>query len=96
MDKAKEFHLPDFEEEEGLKPSGLSSERTLSEKLSHLSDLVDDDDDDEEELPSILSHQEPESIDKGILVWCKWQKFPYLPAVVRAARAFLALFVLCG
>lgn len=97
MDKAKEFHLPDFEEEEGLKPSGLSSERTLSEKLSHLSDLVDDDDDDEEELPSILSHQEPESIDKGILVWCKWQKFPYLPAVVtnvkRKYRKAYVLFI---
>lgn len=85
VNKAKEFHLPDFEEEEGLEPSGLSSERTFSEKLSQLSDLVDEDDD-EEELPSILSHQEPESIDKGILVWCKWQRYPYWPAVVKNVK----------
>ncbi|XP_021234361.1 PWWP domain-containing protein MUM1 [Numida meleagris] len=85
MNQAKEFHLPDFEEEEGLEPSGLSSEQVFSEKLSQLSDLVDDDDD-EEELPSILSHQEPESIDEGILVWCKWQRYPYWPAVVKNVK----------
>ncbi|POI25903.1 hypothetical protein CIB84_010347 [Bambusicola thoracicus] len=85
VNTAKEFHLPDFEEEEGLEPSGLSSERTFSEQLSQLSDLVDEDDD-EEELPSILSHQEPESIDKGILVWCKWQRYPYWPAVVKNVK----------
>uniref|UniRef100_G1MY64 PWWP domain containing 3A, DNA repair factor n=1 Tax=Meleagris gallopavo TaxID=9103 RepID=G1MY64_MELGA len=85
MNKAQEFHLPDFEEEEGLKPSGLSSERTFSEKLSQLSDLVDEEEE-EEELPSILSHQEPEAIDKGILVWCKWQRYPYWPAVVKNVK----------
>ncbi|NXJ15431.1 MUM1 protein, partial [Odontophorus gujanensis] len=68
-----------------LQPSKLSSERTLSEKLSQLSDLVDDDDDDEE-LPRILSPQEPESIGEGILVWCKWQRYPYWPAVVKNVR----------
>uniref|UniRef100_A0A8C9FF36 PWWP domain-containing protein n=1 Tax=Pavo cristatus TaxID=9049 RepID=A0A8C9FF36_PAVCR len=84
MNKAKEFHLPDFEEEEGPEPSGLSSERAFSEKLSQLSDL--DEEEEEEELPSILSHQEPESIDKGILVWCKWQRYPYWPAVVKNVK----------
>uniref|UniRef100_A0A669Q677 PWWP domain containing 3A, DNA repair factor n=1 Tax=Phasianus colchicus TaxID=9054 RepID=A0A669Q677_PHACC len=86
MNKAKEFHLPEFEEEEGLEPSGLSSERTFSEKLSQLSDLVEEEEEEEEELPSILSHQEPESIDKGILVWCKWQRYPYWPAVVKNVK----------
>ncbi|XP_065604729.1 PWWP domain-containing DNA repair factor 3A [Cyrtonyx montezumae] len=85
MNRAKEFHLPDFEEEEGLQPCELSSERTLPEKLSQLSDLVDDDDDDEE-LPRILSPQEPESIGEGILVWCKWQRYPYWPAVVKNVK----------
>ncbi|OXB78036.1 UNVERIFIED_CONTAM: hypothetical protein H355_013585, partial [Colinus virginianus] len=85
MKRAKEFHLPDFEEEEGLQQSEPSSERTLPEKLSQLSDLVDDDDDDEE-LPRILSPQEPESIGEGILVWCKWQRYPYWPAVVKKVK----------
>uniref|UniRef100_A0A8C3LN85 Uncharacterized protein n=1 Tax=Chrysolophus pictus TaxID=9089 RepID=A0A8C3LN85_CHRPC len=85
MNRAKEFHLPEFEEEEGLEPSGLSSDRTFSEKLSQLSDLVEEEEE-EEELPSILSHQEPESIDKGILVWCKWQRYPYWPAVVKNVK----------
>lgn len=34
---------------------------------------------------SAFSIIEPESIDKGILVWCKWQRYPYWPAVVRTA-----------
>lgn len=25
---------------------------------------------------------EPQLIEEGILVWCKWQRFPYWPAVV--------------
>lgn len=41
-------------------------------------------------FPAFLFHHffvtEPESIDKGILVWCKWQRYPYWPAVVRAAQ----------
>ncbi|NXL09420.1 MUM1 protein, partial [Mesembrinibis cayennensis] len=68
--------------------SGPSDRRTLSvssESLSRLSALVDEEEEDEE-LPSILSHQEPQSIEEGILVWCKLRRYPYWPAVVKNVK----------
>ncbi|KAF1523855.1 PWWP domain-containing protein MUM1, partial [Eudyptes sclateri] len=68
-----------------LEPSDLSSKIVSSESLSRLSALVDDEEEDEE-LPSILSHQEPQSIEEGILVWCKLRRYPYWPAVVKNVK----------
>ncbi|NXG81732.1 MUM1 protein, partial [Stercorarius parasiticus] len=66
--------------------SGPSNHETLSdESLSRLSALVDEEEEDEE-LPSILSHQEPQSIEEGILVWCKLRRYPYWPAVVKNVK----------
>lgn len=84
--KVKEFQLSDFNEDEGLESSDLSSKLTFTENLSHVSALVDEDEEEDEELPSILSHQEPQLIEEGILVWCKWQRYPYWPAVVRKVK----------
>ncbi|NXF37593.1 MUM1 protein, partial [Nyctibius bracteatus] len=65
---------------------GFPSQRILSsESLSRLSALVDEEEEDEE-LPSILSHQEPQSIEEGILVWCKLRRYPYWPAVVKRMK----------
>ncbi|KAM9254491.1 PWWP domain-containing DNA repair factor 3A isoform 1-T3 [Cariama cristata] len=83
--KAKRFQLPDFEEDEGLELSDLSSKIVSSESLSRLSALVDEEEE-EEELPSILSHQEPQPIEEGILVWCKLRRYPYWPAVVKNVK----------
>ncbi|KAM6040260.1 PWWP domain-containing DNA repair factor 3A isoform 1-T2 [Theristicus caerulescens] len=85
MTKVKQFQLPDFEEDEGLESSDLSSKIVSSESLSRLSALVDEEEEDEE-LPSILSHQEPQSIEEGILVWCKLRRYPYWPAVVKNVK----------
>ncbi|XP_009467416.1 PREDICTED: PWWP domain-containing protein MUM1 [Nipponia nippon] len=85
LNKVKQFQLPDFEEDEGLEPSDLSSKIVSSESLSRLSALVDEEEEDEE-LPSILSHQEPQSIEEGILVWCKLRRYPYWPAVVKNVK----------
>ncbi|KFR01456.1 PWWP domain-containing protein MUM1 [Nipponia nippon] len=68
-----------------LEPSDLSSKIVSSESLSRLSALVDEEEEDEE-LPSILSHQEPQSIEEGILVWCKLRRYPYWPAVVKNVK----------
>ncbi|NXS39293.1 MUM1 protein, partial [Balaeniceps rex] len=71
--------------------SGPSNRGTLSDSfpsqqsLSRLSALVDEEEEDEE-LPSILSHQEPQSIEEGILVWCKLRRYPYWPAVVKNVK----------
>ncbi|KAM6189397.1 PWWP domain-containing DNA repair factor 3A [Sarcoramphus papa] len=85
MNTVKQFQLPDFEEDEGLESSDLSSKIVSSESLSRLSALVDEEEEDEE-LPSILSHQEPQSIEEGILVWCKLRRYPYWPAVVKNVK----------
>lgn len=85
MQKVKPFQLPDFEEDEGLESSDLSSKILSSESLSRLSPLVDEEEEDEE-LPSILSHQEPQSIEEGILVWCRLRRYPYWPAVVKTVK----------
>ncbi|NXE29020.1 MUM1 protein, partial [Ardeotis kori] len=70
---------------ESLELSDLSSKIVTSESLSRLSALVDEEEEDEE-LPSILSHQEPQSIEEGILVWCKLRRYPYWPAVVKNVK----------
>ncbi|NXC21476.1 MUM1 protein, partial [Corythaeola cristata] len=85
MSQIKQFQLPDFEEDEGLESSDLSSKIVSTESLSCLSALVDEEEEDEE-LPSILSHQEPQSIEEGILVWCKLGRYPYWPAVVKTVK----------
>uniref|UniRef100_A0A8C8A5T3 PWWP domain-containing protein n=1 Tax=Otus sunia TaxID=257818 RepID=A0A8C8A5T3_9STRI len=85
MKKIKHFQLPDFEEDEGLELSDLSSKIVSSESLSRLSALVDEEEE-EEELPCILSHHEPQSIEEGLLVWCKLRSYPYWPAVVKYVR----------
>ncbi|NXS70303.1 MUM1 protein, partial [Pandion haliaetus] len=63
----------------------LSSKVVSSESLYCISALIDEEEEDEE-LPSILSHQEPQSIEEGILVWCKLRKYPYWPAVVKNVK----------
>ncbi|NWJ11181.1 MUM1 protein, partial [Crypturellus undulatus] len=67
--------------------SGPSNHGNLSDKnLSLLSTLVDEEEEEDEELPSILSHKEPQSIEEGILVWCKLRRYPYWPAVVKTVK----------
>ncbi|XP_064030883.1 PWWP domain-containing DNA repair factor 3A [Pogoniulus pusillus] len=84
--KINHFQLPDFEEDEGLELSDLSSKIPPSESLSHLSALLDEEEEEDEELPSILSPQEPQAIEEGILVWCKLRGYPYWPAVVKTIK----------
>ncbi|NWY53730.1 MUM1 protein, partial [Chionis minor] len=68
-----------------LELSDLSSKIVSPESLSRLSALVDEEEEDEE-LPSILSRPEPQSIEEGILVWCKLRRYPYWPAVVKNVK----------
>ncbi|NXP44673.1 MUM1 protein, partial [Heliornis fulica] len=69
----------------GLQSPDLSSKIVSSESLSHLSALVNEEEEDEE-LPSVLSHQAPQSIEEGVLVWCKLRSYPYWPAVVKTVK----------
>ncbi|XP_036090123.1 PWWP domain-containing DNA repair factor 3A isoform X2 [Rousettus aegyptiacus] len=45
-----------------------------------------EDEDEDEEPPRILLYHEPRSFEVGMLVWLKYQKFPFWPAVVKSVR----------
>nr|XP_033809716.1 PWWP domain-containing DNA repair factor 3A isoform X2 [Geotrypetes seraphini] len=77
----KTTKLPDFEEKGEFLSSDLSVEFSLSEAPSCSSIWMDEEED--EDLPSILLQQGPLSVEPGMVVWCKFQKYPYWPAVVR-------------
>ncbi|KFQ21115.1 PWWP domain-containing protein MUM1, partial [Merops nubicus] len=68
-----------------LESSDLSLKVASTESPSRLSALLDEEEEDEE-LPSVLSAQEPQAIEEGILVWCKLRRYPYWPAVVKGVR----------
>ncbi|XP_032568276.1 PWWP domain-containing DNA repair factor 3A isoform X1 [Chiroxiphia lanceolata] len=81
--KAKQMQLPDSEEDEGLDPSEMSSRAVSSESFPPLSPLADEE---EEDFPCVLSCQVPQSIEEGMLVWCKFRRYPYWPAVVKTVK----------
>ncbi|XP_006898064.1 PREDICTED: PWWP domain-containing protein MUM1-like [Elephantulus edwardii] len=56
-----------------------------SVELSPL-DSVLEEDEEEEEPPRILLYHEPRSFEVGMLVWLKYQKYPFWPAVVKSLR----------
>ncbi|NXI45856.1 MUM1 protein, partial [Galbula dea] len=68
-----------------LSESFPSQPKEEGKSLSQLSALVDEEEEDEE-LPSILSPQEPQVIEEGVLVWCKLRRYPYWPAVVKNVK----------
>ncbi|XP_069320329.1 PWWP domain-containing DNA repair factor 3B [Eulemur rufifrons] len=45
-----------------------------------------DDSEEDEELPRFLLHYEPRSFETGMIVWFKYQKYPFWPAVVKSIR----------
>ncbi|KAM9244580.1 PWWP domain-containing DNA repair factor 3A isoform 2-T2 [Dugong dugon] len=73
------LHPPDPEKaEEGRQSSEGSGE------LSSLNSILDEDE--EEEPPRILLYHEPRSFEVGMLVWLKYQKYPFWPAMVKSLR----------
>ncbi|XP_075399724.1 PWWP domain-containing DNA repair factor 3A [Tenrec ecaudatus] len=56
-----------------------------SVELSPLNSVLDEDED-EEEPPKILLYHEPRTFEVGMLVWLKYQKYPFWPAVVKSLR----------
>ncbi|XP_007896927.1 PWWP domain-containing DNA repair factor 3A [Callorhinchus milii] len=46
----------------------------------------EEEEDEEEELPSILQQKKRWVVAEGLLVWCKFNKYPYWPAVVRSVK----------
>ncbi|XP_006876807.1 PREDICTED: PWWP domain-containing protein MUM1-like, partial [Chrysochloris asiatica] len=71
-----------------LEPSKAGEEHQSSEGLLDFSPLhsILDEDEEEEEPPRILLYHEPRSFEVGMLVWHKYQKYPFWPAVVKSLR----------
>ncbi|MEE6487583.1 hypothetical protein FKM82_014947 [Ascaphus truei] len=71
----------------GLISSDLSMEISSPENCSNSKWPEENPEEEEdEELPSILIQHGPVSIEPGMFVWCKFQKYPYWPSVVKAVR----------
>ncbi|KAM4807844.1 PWWP domain-containing DNA repair factor 3A [Rhinophrynus dorsalis] len=77
--------LPAFEEDRGL-TSDLSMELSSPNNNIRTPTWPMEDPEEEEELPSVLLQQGPASIEPGMFVWCKFQKYPYWPSVVKAVK----------
>ncbi|XP_023368312.1 PWWP domain-containing protein MUM1 isoform X2 [Otolemur garnettii] len=60
-----------------------SSEESM--EFNSINSILDEDEDDEEP-PRILLYHEPRSFEVGMLVWLKYQKYPFWPAVVKSVR----------
>ncbi|XP_052020648.1 PWWP domain-containing DNA repair factor 3A isoform X2 [Apodemus sylvaticus] len=73
---------------EGDKPEEdpMSSEESTGFKSIHSLLEEEEEEEEEEEPPRILLYHEPRSFEVGMLVWLKYQKYPFWPAVVKSVR----------
>ncbi|XP_017824228.3 PWWP domain-containing DNA repair factor 3B [Callithrix jacchus] len=71
----RNFQRLDFED---LEEEGQASSRI---NLSLL-----DDEEEEEELPRFILHYETRPFETGMIVWFKYQKYPFWPAVIKSIR----------
>ncbi|KAM4887614.1 PWWP domain-containing DNA repair factor 3A isoform 1-T2 [Thomomys bottae] len=60
-----------------------SSEESM--EFNSINSILEEEEE-EEEPPRILLYHEPQSFEVGMLVWLKYQKYPYWPAVVKSVR----------
>ncbi|XP_004685971.1 PREDICTED: PWWP domain-containing protein MUM1L1 [Condylura cristata] len=71
----------DFEDlEEELQASGKSVHQ------NSIDASILDDNEEDEELPRVIFHYETRSFEAGMIVWFKYQKYPFWPAVVKSIR----------
>ncbi|XP_045393623.1 PWWP domain-containing DNA repair factor 3B [Lemur catta] len=77
----RNLQRPDFEEP---REEVQASDTSLPQDPVNAS-LLDDSEEDEE-LPRFLLRYEPRSFETGMIVWFKYQKYPFWPAVVKSIR----------
>ncbi|XP_062940052.1 PWWP domain-containing DNA repair factor 3B [Cynocephalus volans] len=74
---------------QGLDFEELEDEIQASDKSSLLNPVnasALDDNEEDEELPRFVFHYEPRSFETGMIVWFKYQKYPFWPAVIKSIR----------
>ncbi|XP_023572561.1 PWWP domain-containing protein MUM1 [Octodon degus] len=64
----------------------LQASQELVEFNSNNSIMEEEEEEEEEEPPRILLYHEPRSFEVGMLVWLKYQKYPFWPAVVKSVK----------
>lgn len=76
-------------DEVGVQSSSLLSVEFSSPDCLSTSQFTEEvmEEEDDENLPSILVHQDQWSVAEGMLVWCKFRKYPYWPAMVRSVKS---------
>lgn len=65
-------------------PDHQSSEESM--EFEPVNSILKEEEEEEEELPRILLYHEPRSFEVGMLVWLKYQKYPFWPAVVKNVK----------
>ncbi|XP_072260933.1 PWWP domain-containing DNA repair factor 3A isoform X2 [Pyxicephalus adspersus] len=85
--KYNRLPLPDFSfTETDLLSSELSMECSSPES-DFIPDVYPNDDTEEDvQLPVIELKKEPASFERGSFVWCKFQRYPYWPSLVKSVR----------
>ncbi|XP_007535987.1 PWWP domain-containing DNA repair factor 3B [Erinaceus europaeus] len=81
MNNERSFQRLDFEDlEEDFQDSAKAAQ------LSAIAESLLNDNEEDEELPRFIFHYEQRSYETGMIVWFKYKKYPFWPAVVKSIR----------
>uniref|UniRef100_A0A8C6GZI7 PWWP domain containing 3B n=1 Tax=Mus spicilegus TaxID=10103 RepID=A0A8C6GZI7_MUSSI len=71
---------------EDLEEEARASGKLLSLNPASAAALENDNEDDDEDLPRFILHYETRAFETGMIVWFKYQKYPFWPAVIKSIR----------
>lgn len=71
---------------EDLEEEARASGKLLSLNPACAAALENDDEDDDEDLPRFILRYETRAYETGMIVWFKYQKYPFWPAVIKSIR----------
>ncbi|XP_032746221.1 PWWP domain-containing DNA repair factor 3B [Rattus rattus] len=71
---------------EDLEEEARASGKLLSLNPACAAALENDDEDDDEDLPRFILRYETRAFETGMIVWFKYQKYPFWPAVIKSIR----------
>ncbi|XP_021043503.1 PWWP domain-containing DNA repair factor 3B [Mus pahari] len=71
---------------EDLEEEARASGKLLSLNPASAAALENDDEDDDEDLPRFILRYETRAFETGMIVWFKYQKYPFWPAVIKSIR----------
>ncbi|KAE8631717.1 hypothetical protein XENTR_v10001286 [Xenopus tropicalis] len=76
-----------IQDKQDFSPELSSSDMELNSPTGAVHDaMLPEEGDPDVELPSFLRQSDPVSFEPGMFVWCKYQKIPYWPSLVKTIR----------